>query len=74
MGWSADQILGLFRDPFYPVLHGLRQALGDDELRNRIATVVETFGVFRFRSTIDECSEDAETEAFDDLLLEQYGT
>ena len=65
LGWSADQILSLFRDPFFPVLHGLRQTLGDDELRNRIASVVETFGVFRFRSTIVECSEDEETESFD---------
>src|SRR5262245_19305051 len=23
MGWDAEQILSLFRDPFYPVLHGL---------------------------------------------------
>jgi len=70
LGWSADQILSLFRDPFFPVLHGLWQTLGDAELRNRIASVVDTFGVFRFQSTIVESPDDAETESFDDLVLE----
>ena len=70
LGWSADQILSLFRDPYFPVLYALWQTLGDAELRNRIASVVETFGVFRFQSTIIESPDDAETESFDDLFLE----
>jgi hypothetical protein len=70
LGWSADQILSLFRDPFFPVLYGLWQTLGDKEVRARITSVVETSGVFCFRSTIVEPPIDEESEPYDDLALE----
>ncbi len=70
LGWSADQIISLFRDPFFPVLHRLWQTLGDAELRTRIASFVETFGVFHFRSTMVESPDDTGTESFEDLVFE----
>jgi hypothetical protein len=60
LGWSADQILSLFRDPFFPVLHALWRAVGEAELRTRIAATIETFGVFRFQSSIVETPDDPE--------------
>ena len=36
IGWDADQIAALFGDPFYPLLYGLRQALGEAGVRQRI--------------------------------------
>ena len=39
MGWDAEQIAALFRDPFYPMLHGLWQALGEAGVRDRIDAV-----------------------------------
>lgn len=60
MGWDLDTILGLFRDPFYPALHGVGQALGEVELRRRIAAVLEDHGVYRFRCTIQEAPEEPE--------------
>lgn len=70
LGWSADEIISLFRDPFFPVLHSLWQTLGDTELRNRIASFVETFGVFRFQSTMVESPDDADAEYFEDFVFE----
>lgn len=60
MGWDFDQILSLFHDPFYPVLQGLGQALGDAEIRRRIAAILETYGVYRFQCNIQEAPEEPE--------------
>ena len=62
MGWPVDQILGLFRDPFYPLLHGLWLALGEEAIRERVASVVTRYGVYRFRSSIIEEPEDSAPE------------
>ena len=59
MGWPVDGILGLFRDPFYPLLHGLWLTLGEAAIRERVASVVSRHGVYRFRSSIREEPEDA---------------
>lgn len=58
VGWDAEQIAALFRDPFYPMLHGLWQVLGEADVRDRIDTVFRRCGVFRFRSTVWEEPED----------------
>lgn len=60
MGWDFDQILSLFHDPFYPVLQGLGQALGDAEIRRRIAAILEQYGVYRFQCNIQEAPEEPE--------------
>jgi hypothetical protein len=57
MGWDGEQILALFTDPFYPMLHSLWLALGETALRERIGAVFDGDGVFRFRSTIHEAPE-----------------
>jgi hypothetical protein len=62
MGWDAGQIAALFDDPFYPMLHGLRHALGAAGVRGRIDAVFHRCGVFRFRSTIHEETEDSAPE------------
>ncbi|MBV8126238.1 MAG: hypothetical protein JO114_01075 [Planctomycetaceae bacterium] len=54
MGWNAEQIAALFRDPFYPMLHGLWRVLGEAGVRERIDAVFHRNGVFRFRSTVHE--------------------
>jgi len=60
MGWDAEQIAALFRDPFYPMLHGLRHLLGEAGVRERIDAVFGHCGVFRFRSTVREAPDDAD--------------
>jgi len=50
MGWDAEEITALFRDPFYPMLHGLWQVLGEADVRDRIDAVFHRCGVFRFCS------------------------
>lgn len=57
MGWNVHEITGLFRDPFYPMLHGLWAVLGEDGVRTRIEDVFEREGVMRFRSTVYEAPE-----------------
>jgi hypothetical protein len=62
LGWDADQILALFRDPFYPMLNDLKDALGEAGLRERIGNIFETAGVYRFRATVREAPEVIEPE------------
>jgi hypothetical protein len=62
MGWSSNQIAALFRDPFYPMLHGLWQMLGEAAVRERIEAALERNGAFRFRSTVSEAPEEASPE------------
>ena len=57
MGWDANQLLGLFRSPAYPVLNQLRQYYGDEEVCRRIQALLDRSGVFRVRETIAEDSE-----------------
>jgi hypothetical protein len=61
MGWDIAAIVGLFRDPSYPLLHGLWLALGEAAVRERIASVVRRYGVYRFRATVHEEPEDTES-------------
>jgi hypothetical protein len=58
MGWDGDQIASLFHDPFYPMLHGLLEALGEAGVRDRIDAVFNSAGVFRFRTTVHEAPDD----------------
>lgn len=70
MGWSPDRIMGLFRDPFYPVLNELWRLLGEAEVRSRVDSVVGEFGIYQFRSTIVEAPEVPGAFAIEDLLLD----
>jgi hypothetical protein len=58
MGWGPELILGLFRDPFYPALHGLWEVLGENETRARIDAVLARTGVIHFHATVHETEPD----------------
>jgi len=62
MGFDLDEIVTLFRDPFYPMLHGLWVALGEAGIRGRIDAVLRCHGVYRFRSTIFEAPDEDEPD------------
>src|SRR6516225_3407479 len=48
MGWNVEEILGLFRDPFYPALHGLLSLYGEAGLRDRLVASIRQTGIMRF--------------------------
>jgi len=47
IGWGTEAMLQLARDPNYKSFHGLFLALGEEELRKRVAAIVARCGVFR---------------------------
>ncbi len=65
MGWGAEPIFRLFRDPSYPALNGLWHALGDDETRSRIESVLSRTGVIHFHATVLEAEPDESELEFD---------
>ena len=67
MGWGGEQILSLFRDPFYPALRELWDRYGEASLRERIAALIQQTGVFHFRVTI---REEPESEEGEPVLIE----
>ena len=69
MGWGGEQILNLFRDPFYPALRELWDRYGEANLRERIAALIQQTGVFHFRVTIREELE-PESEKGEPELIE----
>lgn len=60
LGWDVAHILGLFRDPNHPMLHGLWIALGEEEIRARINGVVCCRDIFQLRTTMIEAPVEAE--------------
>ena len=54
MGCDLDAIMDLACDPFYQAFHGLRQLLGDDELRRRVADILQRCGVTRTTTEVSE--------------------
>jgi hypothetical protein len=54
MGWDADQILSLFRDPSYPVLNQLGRFFGPDGVRRRVDALLERMGVFQVHGFVHE--------------------
>jgi hypothetical protein len=59
IGWDAGQVAELFRDPAYPMLHGLLRAFGEAGIRERIDAVFNRRGVVRFRATVVEAPEES---------------
>ena len=51
LGKSREQILGLFRDPFYAGAHGVLEALGEEEIGRIVDESIELFGGFRVSVT-----------------------
>jgi hypothetical protein len=54
MGWSSEQILELFHNPFYPVLYELGRWFGKDELRRRLDGLMRPSGMFPFHVVMHE--------------------
>jgi len=68
MGWRIEQILSLFRDPFYPALRELWDRYGEANLRERIASLIQQTGIFHFQVTIREEPEPKPEEAEPELV------
>jgi hypothetical protein len=62
MGWSAEEILQLFRDPSYPALHSLWCLYGEAGLRDRLAAVLSQTGTFRLEEVVHEEMEPLDEE------------
>ena len=62
MGWGAEQILSLFRDRSYPVLHQLLSMYGDAGIRERIDELLGQMGVFRVQGFVHESPDPEEGE------------
>src|SRR6516165_4677482 len=62
LGWEAEAIGRLFRDPFYPVLHALWLAHGDSGIQERVDHILHQTGVMHFQTTIQEEPEAEEAE------------
>jgi hypothetical protein len=54
IGWGAEAILELARDPNYQAFYGLRQAYGDEGLRRRVSDALLRCGVIRVKTTETE--------------------
>jgi hypothetical protein len=50
IGWGVGAIMQLARDPNFTAFYGLRQALGEEELRRRVRGIIERCGVMRIRT------------------------
>jgi hypothetical protein len=63
LGWDADGLMGLFRDPGYPMLNGLAAHFGEDEVRRRVEAQLGLTGRLRFTETIaDDEPEGGESD------------
>jgi hypothetical protein len=51
IGLGLERLMELARDPNYTAFYALRQALGENELRGRIAAVLARCGVILARAT-----------------------
>lgn len=54
IGWGVEAILQMARDPNFTAFYGLRQSLGEEELRARVSQVIARCGVIRIRATETE--------------------
>jgi hypothetical protein len=54
MGWDADGLLALFRDPGYPVLNELLAHFGEEEFRRRAEALTGGSGLPCIRATVVE--------------------
>jgi hypothetical protein len=68
MGWNAEAILALFRDPTHPALRGMWLILGEDGIRRRISAALQTRGVYQLRSTIHEAPDEPDVVSIGGLV------
>jgi hypothetical protein len=58
LGWDVEHILGLFRNPSYPVLYGLGIALGREVVRERVEAMARFHGLFSLKAAVVEAPDD----------------
>jgi hypothetical protein len=51
VGWGVEAMMQMAGDPNYTAFHGLRQSLGEEELRRRVSDIVSRCGVIRISTT-----------------------
>jgi len=54
IGWNAEAIMQLARDPNYQAFHGLWRNFGETALRDRVEQVLSRCGVMRVRTIAAE--------------------
>jgi hypothetical protein len=59
MGWDAEGILALFRNPFYPALQALFDLYGEAGVCQRVADVLGGEAFFRVREVITDPAEES---------------
>jgi hypothetical protein len=57
MGWSAEDLFGLFQSPHYPVLQDLLRTFGEQRVRREIEQFAQNLGGVTFSATVDETPE-----------------
>jgi len=58
MGWGLEELMSLFRDPFYQAAHGLWLRYGERETRNRLEAILARIGVIRVRTVAAPAAEE----------------
>lgn len=73
LGFSTDELLGLFGNPDYPVLLQLAAHFGRDEVRRRIEERLGDIGLVRFTEVLadDPLAEEAEEPALIQLSVDK---
>jgi hypothetical protein len=69
MGMGAEQLLGLFRSPEYPVLNHLLRHYGEEAIQERVRALLGPIGTIRFREVIDDEPEPGEDEGTELIQL-----
>jgi hypothetical protein len=54
VGWGMEAMMQMAADPNYTAFYGLRQSLGEEELRRRVHDIVSRCGVIRIKTTESE--------------------
>ena len=68
MGRDTEQLLALFRNPFYPALNALLRCYGEDGVRRRVGAVLGRMGAFRVSGTVRDEPEPPEDEHEAELI------
>jgi hypothetical protein len=58
MGYGAESLMALCRDPFYHALHGVWLMYGEEELQKRISGILARAGVMRVRTVCAPAPQD----------------
>jgi hypothetical protein len=62
MGCDERQLMEMFQSADYPVLAGLREFVGEEEIRRQLRVILDRQGAFRVREVIDDTPDPDELE------------